>query len=302
MSRVFEALLQSERERAQRASHPPAESSQVAADANLTARVATESPQVVSKPKALPGGIASVQPLIVPRARLVSLGETQSLGAEKFRVLGTRLSHLKEKRNFRKVIITSSIAEEGKSLVAANLAVTLARRPNQRVLLLDGDLHQPMQSQLFGQNGLKGLSEYLEAPSPLDQHLYRVEPLPLWLLPAGDRPEHPLELLQGEKLPALLIQLEQWFDWVIIDCPPLLPLADTNVWARHSDGILLVARQNLTPKKLLRQAIERLDHPNLLGTILNCSSDEQHNYYYSHYYSPNGRRSKRRETEAQQAT
>src|ERR1022692_3065162 len=178
-------------------------------------------------------------------SRLVSVAEEGSLGAEKFRFLAVRLRQLRQSRPLKKILITSTIPQEGKSTVAANLACTLSRRKQHKTLLLEGDLRRPTVAQKFGLGRVPGLSEWLRGETET-MNVYRLEALGLWVLPAGSAPENPLELMQSGKLAPLMDRLTSWFDWIIIDSPPVLPLADTSIWARQEDGIPLVTRKNIT--------------------------------------------------------
>jgi capsular exopolysaccharide synthesis family protein len=221
---------------------------------------------------------------ITPASRLVVLTEPDSLAAEKFRFLGVRLRHLRQNRQLKKILVTSSIPEEGKSLVSANLAGVLARR-KQRVLLIEGDLRRPVLVQQFGLRGLTGLGEWLRSSQQKVSNIYYLPRLNFWLLPAGHPPENPLELMQSGRLAELMRQLESLFDWIIVDSPPLLPLADTSVWGRLTDGTLLVAREGKTEKTALQEGVEILKKSDLLGIVLNSCTNLNHRSYY-HYYSP----------------
>jgi Mrp family chromosome partitioning ATPase len=89
-----------------------------------------------------------------------------------------------------------------------------------------------------------------------------------------------LELLKSGKLSALTDQLKAWFDWIIVDSPPVLPLADTSVWMRLADGILLIARQGIVEKQQLQRGLEALDSKKLIGAVLNSSKHSSDGYYY----------------------
>lgn len=234
---------------------------------------------------------------ILPHSRLVSVGEEESLGAEKFRFLAVRLRQMRQSRPLKKVLITSTIPQEGKSTVAANLACTLAKRKQHKTLLLEGDLRRPTVAQKFGLGKVPGLSEWLRGESE-SMNVYRLEALGLWVLPAGSAPENPLELMQSGKLSPLMEQLSAWFDWIVIDSPPVLPLADTSMWARMADGILLVTRRSITEKKQLQRGLEALEPAKLLGALVNSSTDAAHSDYYQRYgaatsSSPESPRSKK---------
>src|SRR5580700_2937138 len=217
-------------------------------------------------------------------SRLVSVVKEGSLGAEKFRFLAVRLRQLRHSRPLKKILITSSIPQEGKSTVAANLACTLARRKPQKTLLLEGDLRRPNITAQFGLGKLPGLCEWLSGESQ-SINIYRLESLGVWILPAGSTPQNPLELMQSGKLSPLMEQLEAWFDWIVIDSPPVLPLADTSLWSRLADGILLVTRKGTTEKQQLQRGLEAIDKSKLLGALVNSSANAAHSDYYQRYTS-----------------
>jgi capsular exopolysaccharide synthesis family protein len=220
------------------------------------------------------------------QARLVCLTDRESLAAEKFRFLGVRLRHLSRERKLKTVLITSTSPREGKSTVAANLACILARKKQQRTLLLDGDLRRPSLSQIFGLDRIPGVCELLQGERSLTTSIYRLEGPDIWLLPAGSAADNPLDLLQSWRLSSLMDQLAPMFDWIIVDSPPVLPLADTSVWSRVVDGILLVTRQGTTEKKQLQRGLETIEHKKLIGSLLNSSQNQAHGNYYYHYSSP----------------
>jgi capsular exopolysaccharide synthesis family protein len=215
-------------------------------------------------------------------SRLVFVTEPDSLAAEKFRFLGVRLRQLQQNRPLKKVLVTSTIPEEGKSTVSANLAGVLARR-KQSVLLIEGDLRRPTLAQQFGLGTLAGLGEWLQSGRQTVANVYRLEGPDFWFMPAGNPPENPLELLQSGRLSYLMGQLSNLFDWIIVDSPPLLPLADTTVWARVTDGTLLVAREGKSEKKQLQRGLEALKKSDLLGVVLNGCINPDHKSYYQRY-------------------
>jgi capsular exopolysaccharide synthesis family protein len=213
----------------------------------------------------------------------VSLFDKEGLAAEKFRFLGVRLRQLQQARQLKKLLITSTLPEEGKSLVSANLAATLARRKQQKVLLLEGDLRRPVLSKQFGHAHIPGITEWLyEGAGPINS-IYYLDGPGFWFLPAGRPPENPLELMQTGRLSSLLVQLTASFDWIIIDSPPLLPLADTSVWARLADGALLVVREGKTEKRQLQRGLTALDRSKLLGVVVNGFTGTDNSNYYSRY-------------------
>jgi capsular exopolysaccharide synthesis family protein len=223
---------------------------------------------------------------LTPQNRLVTVSDVDSPAAEAFRLLSVRLRHLRRSRELRKLLITSTIPQEGKSTVSANLACALASSTRRKILLLEGDVRRPSLSKVFGLKSYPGLCEWLEGERSLVSSLYRLEPGGIWLLPAGHAPANPLELLESIKLSALMEQLAAWFDWIIIDSPPVLPLADTSVWTRLADGVLLVTRQGTTQKRHLQRGLEALESKKVIGAVLNSSKNSSDNEYYSYRHPP----------------
>jgi capsular exopolysaccharide synthesis family protein len=292
MSHIFDALQRSESE--QSGAEAPALSvatelikaaerkttteRETSGERDLAAQVVTQdsSPTAVDQ-------FPSLQVVLSAQSRLVCLTDRESLAAEKFRFLSVRLRQLRQNRPLKKILITSSIPQEGKSMVAANLACTLARRQHQKTLLLDGDLRRPALSQTFGLGKLPGLCDWLQGePGPM-RNIYRLEGPGCWFLPAGSSPKNPLELMQSGRLTALLDQLATWFEWIVIDSPPVLPLGDTSIWSRLADGVLLVTRPGATQKEQLQRGLEAIDQSKLIGALLNSSREAASSDYYSRY-------------------
>lgn len=219
---------------------------------------------------------------ITRQNRLVTLAEGDTPATEAFRLLSVRLRHLRRDRKLKKLLITSTIPQEGKSVVSANVACALTLGTRQRTLLLEGDVRRPTLSKVFGLKAHPGICEYLQGERTIAASIYRLEPAGIWFLPAGVAPANPLELLESARLPALMEQLTTWFDWVIVDSPPVLPLADTSVWTRLADGILLVTRQGTTQKRHLKRGLEALESKKVIGAVLNSSQNASDNKYYSY--------------------
>jgi capsular exopolysaccharide synthesis family protein len=299
MSRIFEALQRSESERSGVATAPPALATELLqaverdtiriAPKDLPAQELTPhdfAEQEFTENDFVKNDLSEFQTLTVslPQdSKLICLTAPESFGAEKFRFLGVRLRQLQHTRPLKKLLITSTIPEEGKSTVSANLATILARRQQPKILLLEGDLRRPSLSKQFGLGVVPGLSEWLQGEPRQIQSIYRLEGPNLWFLPAGHPPENPLELMQSGRLSQLLNQLESWFDWIIIDSPPILPLADTSVWARLADGILLVTREGTTKRRMLQRGLQAIEQSKLLGAVVNSSTNTDHSNYYQRY-------------------
>lgn len=215
-----------------------------------------------------------------PDTRLVSFTDLGNPATEAFRLLTVRLRVLRRNHPFKKILITSTIPQEGKSTVSANLACSLARSSQQKVLLLEGDVRRPSLSSVFGIGDIPGLCELIRGEVNITDCVYNLKDAGFWLLPAGNAQGRPLEHLQSGKLPNMIVKLQSWFDWIVIDSPPVLPLADTSIWSRLAEGILLVTRQGTTERKQLKRGLEALDRQKVIGAILNSSESLPHSDYY----------------------
>ena len=164
---------------------------------------------------------------------------------EAFRLLRTNLQFLDLDHEPRSLVITSAVPGEGKTLTSANLAVALAQA-GRRVLLVDGDLRRPRAAALLGLDGAVGLTTVLVGGATLEEAVQVHEPSGLYLLASGAKPPNPTEILQSRVTHDLLKQLRDAYDLVIVDAPPLLPVADAAVLATITDGSILVdtARQD----------------------------------------------------------
>jgi protein-tyrosine kinase len=288
MSRIFEALQRSESERVDFTfPEPPglvAELLRSREEEKVETPAAAPLPAAPAPPPRTElGTFPTIKIALTPASRMVSITDKEGLAAEKFRFLSVRLRQLQQSRKLKKLLITSTLPEEGKSLVSGNLAATLARRKQQKILLIEGDLRRPVQMTQFGLAPVPGLTEWLRDGAKPMSNIYFLEGAGFWLLPAGNTPENPLELMQAGKLPGLMDQLASFFDWIVIDSPPLLPLADTSVWSRQADGILIVVREGRTERQQLERGLAQMDKSRLLGAVVNSCNDTHHQDYYSRY-------------------
>jgi capsular exopolysaccharide synthesis family protein len=226
-----------------------------------------------------------------PESHLVALTDPTSLGAEKFRALATRFDHLRNQRELRSFQVTSSRIDEGKSLVAGNIAVTLAKYSGSKTLLVEGDLHRPSLANLFGLSELPGLNHWwFNHGQDLDQTVRRVSGMPLWFLPAGEPWEQPSDMLRSERFQRAFHHLASQFEWIVVDSTPMLPIVDVNLWSRLVDGTLLVVREGVAPIKALKRGLQALDQPKLIGVVINEATEfDQANYEGQYYGGPENR-------------
>ncbi|MGB8772218.1 MAG: CpsD/CapB family tyrosine-protein kinase [Candidatus Korobacteraceae bacterium] len=286
MSRVYEALQKSQGENP---SASPLVSGQPEAAPSEATAVAVAAGVPIGTPAEanwlnVPAD-RILHPTPTPEQRLVALAEPNSAGAEMFRVLSTRLAHMQNKRRLQKLLITSSVGDEGKSVVAVNLALTLARRPNTRVLLIEADLRRPSASQLLTTSSLRGITDWNAGKLSLEDSLYQIKDLPLWLLSAGHGMAEPLPLLESDRFAQMLETISSSFDWVLLDATPILPMADSTSLARLCDGVLVVVREGHTHRRVLNKALESIERGKLLGMVFNEAS--MLNVGYENYYGGN---------------
>lgn len=203
--------------------------------------------------------------------QLISLTSPNSPAAEAYRGLRTSVQFLAIDRPLTVVQITSSSATEGKTTTLANLGVALSRA-GKRVVLVDLDLRRPRLHQFFGLDNTVGFTSVLLGEDEVGRALQAVPDVPrLAILASGPPPPNPSELLSTTMARDLLRNLAEHADYVLVDCPPLLPVADSVVLAGYADATVLVATVEITDKRSLRRSLELLHQVNapLSGLILN---------------------------------
>ncbi|MFD1536115.1 polysaccharide biosynthesis tyrosine autokinase [Nonomuraea guangzhouensis] len=221
-------------------------------------------------------------PLIVrPRGR--------SSRSEAFRSLRTNLQFIGVDRQPKSLVITSCLPNEGKSSTSSNLAITLAQA-GWRVLLIDGDLRRPRIPTYLGIEGAVGLTDVLIGKARLDQVIQPWGEPRLFVLPSGQIPPNPSELLGSRGMRNLLDQVVSDYDMVIIDAPPLLPVTDAATLSAICDGVLLVARYGKTRQEHILRGTELLSSINarIVGTVMNfvpakASRYDGYGYGYGYY-------------------
>jgi tyrosine-protein kinase len=223
----------------------------------------------------------------VKSEHLVVRDGRSSPSSEAFRRLRTGVRFLNTGKQVRSLVVTSSVAGEGATTVAANLAVALARA-GDKVILVDANFRQPMLAELFGLNPGRGLTDVLAQSVKLDEALQvsYAEPT-LRVLTSGPPPPNPSELLGSRRMLDLMNALKQWADVVIFDTPPLLAVTDAVALSRLTDGAVLVCRPRSTKADQLESGRESLRSvgTRILGLVLNGVSDRGHSDFDSGYGS-----------------
>jgi len=224
------------------------------------------------------------RPLLI-RNRLITLTAPQSLVAEQYKKLRTRVLQLTKARFQNTLMVTSAIAGEGKTLTALNLAITIAQGLHETVLLVDCDLRKPSVHRFLGIESKYGLSDYLSKNVDLSKLLVKTDISKLTLLLAGNLPPNPSELLASEKMQSLVKELKNRYPnrYIIFDSTPLLLTTDPNILGAQVDGVILVVQAGRTAREDVVSAMKLLEDMNVLGIVLNDVENVSSNYYYYHY-------------------
>jgi protein-tyrosine kinase len=179
----------------------------------------------------------------------------------------------------------SSLPGEGKSLTAANLALTLSGSYERRVLLIDADLRRPTVQRMFDVPTIHGLTDGLKAATDTPMPIMDVAER-LCVLPAGRPDPDPLSGLASERVRRLVAQARDAFDWVIFDTPPVTLLPDANLLTSCADGALLVIRSSKAPYALIKRTVDTIGHDRILGVVMNAvdfAHDRNAGGYYEYY-------------------
>ena len=221
---------------------------------------------------------------------LVSLHAPHSFEAEQFKILRTNILFPVAGKPPRSILVTSSGPGEGKTFVAANLAISIALNINKYVLLIDGDLRKPELHRRFGFGNLPGLTDYLSKGTPLQSLLVKTKIEKLTLLPAGNPPDNPSELVSSEQMSSLLEEVANRYNdrLIVIDSPPPRFAAETGVLARQVGGILLVVSYGKTRREDVADLIETVGKEKVLGSLINYIDPKATRYYGYRQYGYSG--------------
>ncbi len=303
MGKVFDALKKAEQERKEGAAHPggplPPEAS---------AAITASSPPFSSEPvieREAPRAAALPSRKMGRRRARMGLGDTlrmawswaRTLGrerpdeeiaivkrriiqydpyspaAEQFRAIRTRIELLNETGACRILAVTSALHGEGKTLTAINLALVMAMSLNRRVALVDCDLRKPRIHETLGLQVEFGLTEVLRGEAELDRAILELPKENLHVLAAGALPSNPAELLGSARMREIIAALRDRFDYVILDTPAALPVADPEVLCSLVDGVIFVVRASSTPREQVLRAMENFSRDRIVGVVLNSSEE-----------------------------
>jgi capsular exopolysaccharide synthesis family protein len=212
---------------------------------------------------------------------LFSMEDGYPIVAEQYRILSTKLEQISHKQSIKTFAVTSSVLGEGKSTTSLNLSYILAKEFRKKVILVECDLRAPsITPQCLDIEMESNLVNVIRGKIGLKRAISRFEDSNLYLLPAGGRISNPASILSDKRLQAIFNDLKTGFDYVIVDAPPILPLADINLLVKIVDGLLLVVKAGKTPKDIVSKAIDTISREQIVGVVLNSAETSIHKYYY----------------------
>jgi protein-tyrosine kinase len=219
---------------------------------------------------------------------LVILSSPESADAESFKILRGQILFAKNRQMPRSILVTSAFPGEGKTFVAANLAVSLALSVDEYVLAIDADLRRPRLHKMFGYGNVAGLHELLVGSKKFDEIIFRSKIRKLSVVPSGRVPRNPTELLSSNMMRDFLQDARNRYKdrFIIIDSPPSHITAETKSLAQQVDGIVFVVMARKTPRRDVQKAIENLGEEKILGIVFNGYEQARKSYrkYYDRYY------------------
>ncbi len=290
MSRIHEALQRAYRERGRL---PASDNDQIAGP---TITSVPEEPPLVNAELVL-DNIAQYpwKPFIASLPTLSNHGG----GVEQFRRLRSHVYQAHSEAPLRTILIASGTPAEGKSFVAANLAMSMARNSVNKILLIDGDMRRPTLHDLLGSPNVPGLSDYLQGTVDLIEVMQRYRRPEtaeeasadilsnLTFIPSGKSSNNASELVANHRIEELIATASSHFNWILIDSPPALAVTDAVDLARAADAVLLIARGASTPYDVAQRTQAAFSNSRILGFVLNAVKDapRKGSYNYDYYYS-----------------
>ena len=247
-------------------------------------------PDVNNKPKGLDrqnksAALLAVQPLSIADRMLVAAHEDRSVAKEEYDKLRSTIIALTRGEVFlNTLLVTSTASDEGKTITALNLAISLAKEQDHTVLLVDADLRRPSLHQYLDIKPELGLVNCLRDGLPIEKALVKTGIGKLVVLPAGEAVKDPLDMLSSKRMREIIEELKNRYPerYVIFDTPPAQIFADAGVLAAMVDSILFVVRENKASKADIQKVLENFKKHNLLGVVYNDSNTylKKQNYYY----------------------
>ncbi|MDD3840399.1 MAG: CpsD/CapB family tyrosine-protein kinase, partial [Clostridia bacterium] len=217
---------------------------------------------------------------------IITLKNKKSPVSEAYRTLMTNLEFSNLDGGLKTIIVTSTEPGEGKSTTLTNLAIAMAEQ-DKRIALIDADMRKSVIHRMFGIPNMKGLTNILLEGIDYKEVTNTIQGLDnLDIITSGTKPPNPVEILGSQRMKDFLEMLESEYDMILIDVPPILPVADASVVASYVDGVVLVIGYGQISVEAAAQAKEQLEKVNAktLGVVLNKVPVDQKDYYYYYYY------------------
>lgn len=311
MSRIYEALQKAESERKQdlpesgsralsssdRLNGAPAATAEYEAPSTFGStneeRIAVDTMEAPVKPGGLNVAAIPQLPWAPEISRLPALLD-RGPAVEQFRSLRSRVYEARDVRPIKSILVSSGLPQEGKSFISVNLAVSLARHKNSKVLLIDGDMRRYTLHEVLGAESHPGLADYLAGKATAEEIMQMPHAeikdlgpsgahalMNLTFIPGGNGGDKAADLSGNPRFGELLRMASQHFDWIIVDSSPVLPVSDGVNMARSCDAVLLVARAGVTKYPVAQKAAAEMRAANVLGFVLNAVPDgpQVENYY-----------------------
>ena len=216
---------------------------------------------------------------------IISMINPKSIVAEQFRMVRTNLEFSIVDKDLKSFLVTSLAPSAGKSTISTNLAATFATQ-GKKVLLVDTDMRKPTIHKILKMKNNEGLSSLITSKeATIFEYIKKTEFENMYVLTSGATPPNPAELISSKRMEQLIEEMEQAFDLVIFDTPPVLAVADSQIMAGKVDGTLFVLRKGVDTKEQIQSANERMEsvNANVLGAIYNRIEPSDDAYYYYEY-------------------
>ena len=213
------------------------------------------------------------------RGKLVIDASASTASIEQYTRLAATVHHLQAEHGLGRLMVSSALPREGKTLTVVNLAMTLSESYGRRVLLIDADLRRPSVHDVFGISGRHGLSDALRSERAQFQFSRVSENL--WVLPAGSPDADPMTALASRQIERFLDDVASHFDWILLDAPPFGVMADAGLLVRLTRAVIIVIAAGSTPHALVEKAVNQLGREHIIGAVLNrFEGPVAHSAYY----------------------
>jgi len=224
----------------------------------------------------------------VDKPELITQYSPKSTASESYRGIRTSLLFSSADRPPKVILVTSAGPSEGKTLTSTNLAITMAQA-GSRVVIVDCDMRKPKVHKMFGFGRDKGMSSVLvsnELESILQDVIIHSDIPNLDVIPCGPIPPNPSEIIGSQKMSRIMEKLQEQYDRIIVDSPPITAVTDSTVLAKFVDGVMLVVHAGVTPRQVVKTGLDQIQgvDANVLGAVLNDVDTGKESYYYYQYY------------------